>query len=196
LDYFDLDYNDAAAAAQPTARRRSSVYHDDVTDDCWLEPEEWHLWHGLLRTWSLMEAELDRRLQEDGGLALAEFEVLSYLVTGPKQGLRMFELGDRVLASKTRLTHIVDRLEAQQFVSRRRDPDDARGVRVVVTARGRKAQAACSPIYVATVRTRLLDHFTPAQARATIAALDKARGALGDCSRVAASDHLVISATD
>jgi len=191
-----LDYIEPRGNVQPSAGDGSPVYHGRVSDDCWLAADEWQLWHGLLRTWSLMEGELDRRLQEDAGLSLAEFEVLSFLVTGPKSGLRMYELRERVLASKTRLTHIVDRLEAQQFVARRRDPDDARGVRVVVTAKGRRAQGACAPTYVATVRTRLLDHFTPAQARATVAALDKARAALGDCSRVAEADHLVISAAD
>ena len=172
------------------------VYDGPVSDDCALMPEEWQLWHALLRTWSLMETELDRRLQEETGTSLAEFEVLSYLVTGPTSGLRMYELGERVLASKTRLTHIVDRLESQGLVARRRDPDDARGVRVVLTAKGRRRQAAGAPIYVATVRTRVLDHFTPAQARSTVAALDKARAALGDCTRVAASDHQMTSAAD
>ncbi len=143
-----------------------------------------------------MEAELDRRLQQDVGLTLAEFEVLSYLETGPEKGLRMFELGERVLASKTRLTHIVDRLERGGLVRRRRDPEDARGVLVVLTAKGRRAQAAAGPTYVEAVRTRLLDHFTPAQAKATSTALDKARASLGDCSKVADQDHLVISPAD
>jgi DNA-binding MarR family transcriptional regulator len=167
-----------------------------VSEDCWLDPDEWRLWHGLLRTWSLMELELDRRLQEDVGLSLAEFEVMSFLETGPEQGLRMYELGERVLASKTRLTHIVDRLEKQRLVDRRRDPQDARGVRVVSTAKGRRIQAAAAPTYVEAVRTRLLDHFTIAQARATTSALDKARAALGDCTRIADSDHLLISSSD
>ena len=167
-----------------------------MSDDCWLEPAEWRLWHGLLRTWSLMETELDRRLQEESGLALAEFEVLSYLTQGPPEGLRMFELGERLLASKTRLTHIVDRLEGSRLVDRRRDLVDARGVRVHVTAKGRRVQAAAGPVYVDAVRTRLLEHFTPAQAKATISALDKARASLGDCTKVADADHLMIAMGD
>jgi DNA-binding MarR family transcriptional regulator len=167
-----------------------------MSDDCWLEPDEWRLWHGLLRTWSLMEVELDRRLQADVGLTLAEFEVLSFLATGPEKGLRMYELGERLLASKTRLTHIIDRLEKSGLVRRRRDPDDARGVLVVLTAKGRRIQTVAAPTYVEAVRSRLLDHFTSAQAKATTTALDKARAALGDCSRVAGHDHSVISSAD
>jgi DNA-binding MarR family transcriptional regulator len=172
------------------------VYHDGVSDDCWLEPDEWRLWHGLLRTWSLMSTELDRRLQEDSGLSLAEFDVLSYLTMGTPQGLRMYELGERVLASKTRLTHIVDRLEDAGLVVRRRDPDDARGVRVAMTARGRKSQAAAGPTYVEVVRTHLLGHFSATQAKATVTALDKARASLGDCTQVAGADHLLLTPGD
>ena len=151
-----------------------------MDDGPWLTDVEQLLWLNFVRTWTLLSEQLDRSLKAEAGLSLAEYEVLALLVAGPRIGLRMSELMDRALVSKTRLTHIVDRLETVGLVRRFRADEDGRGVRASITAKGRRLQRRAAVGHVEAVRHLLVDHLPPRLQPALTEALQSSRAALGD----------------
>ncbi|WP_267977368.1 MarR family transcriptional regulator, partial [Acinetobacter baumannii] len=61
---------------------------------------------------------LNRQLQRDSDLSLPEYRILVLLPEAPGRSLRMSELADGVLSSRSRLTHQIRRMEAQGMVRR------------------------------------------------------------------------------
>jgi DNA-binding MarR family transcriptional regulator len=95
-------------------------------------------WRGVLFASSkvLRVAELD--LIDREGFPLSWLDVLAQLRDAPGNGLRMQELEERSLFTRSGLTRLVDRIEASGLVRREPVPGDRRGVRVVLTPEGRR----------------------------------------------------------
>ena len=62
------------------------------------------------------------------------------------EGLTQAGLGERTVKDKTTITRILDRLEARELLTRRRDPDDRRAQRLYLTEAGRALAQALVPI--------------------------------------------------
>ena len=129
----------------------------------WLDELEMQAWRGLLRAHSCLMARLDRDLEEEHGLSLAEYEVLAVLSSEPDERMRMSELAQRVLISPSALTRRLDRLVGRGWVSRERCPHDARGAFAVLTAEGRRRLEEAAPTHVRGVRSHLIDRLSRAQ---------------------------------
>jgi len=86
----------------------------------------------------MLEEALDRDLQEHG-LQLTEYEIISMLSESPCHRLRMSELAELVVQSRSRLTHTATRLEKRGWVVREPCENDRRGVELVLTPEGRQA---------------------------------------------------------
>ena len=74
--------------------------------------------------------------------------------------MRMSELADVAMLSRSRLSHRIKVMEKAGWVKREACPDDKRGYFAVMTAKGWKAIVAAAPDHVDSVRTRFLDHLT------------------------------------
>ena len=83
-----------------------------------------------------MVRRLERDLLAEAELPLGWYDVLLQLAEAPERRLRMAELADRVLLSRSGLTRLVDRLAAEGLVTREPFPDDARGPYTVLTDAG------------------------------------------------------------
>jgi len=70
---------------------------------------------------------LDRQLQSESRANFTDFEVLVHLSEAPKRRLRMSELADRTISTRSAITRTVDRLVAREWVRRVRSADDQRG---------------------------------------------------------------------
>ena len=81
----------------------------------------------MLEAHSALVAELDAELEREHGLPLTSYEVLMYLGDAPAGKLRMGELADRLLLSRSGITRLVDRLVRQGLIERERCKDDGRG---------------------------------------------------------------------
>jgi len=114
----------------------------------WLDDDEQDAWRAFLRGASLLLERLDAELLEAHGLTLADYEILVRLSEGPRGGLRMSELADQALVSKSRLTYRVDRLVHDGLVERRPCPSDRRGSLAVLTASGRRRLERAAPTHV------------------------------------------------
>jgi DNA-binding MarR family transcriptional regulator len=114
-------------------------------------------WSGLLRTRERLMHELDRELEQAHGLSLAEYDVLVQLEAAGERGLRMAELADAVLLTRSGLTRLVDRLEQQDLVQRVRCPSDMRGMHATLTDTGSARLAEAVPTHLDGIRRLFLD---------------------------------------
>ncbi len=127
----------------------------------WLDADEQQAWRAFLTAAHLVLEAVDCQLQRDSGLSRADYEVLVRLSEAPQRSLRMSELSDRTLFSRSRLSHAVARLERQGLVARSSCSSDRRGTFATLTDPGFAALAAAAPGHVETVRRVLLDPLTP-----------------------------------
>jgi len=129
----------------------------------WLDVDEQKAWRAWLYSAQLLMDRLDRELTHETGISHAYYEILVALSETPGRKLRMSELADRCLSSRSRLSHAVSRLEERGWVGRELCPDDGRGQLAVLTDNGFAALEAAAPIHVASVRTHLFDQLSPEQ---------------------------------
>ncbi|MFG1655044.1 MarR family winged helix-turn-helix transcriptional regulator [Micromonospora chersina] len=132
-----------------------------MDDPRWLDAREARAWRGYRRMRRLLDLELARELMQDAGLSEPDYDVLSDLSETPDQRLRLSELADRMLWSRSRLSHHLARMQQRGLVTREEHPSDGRGSIVVLTPAGRAAIEAAAPGHVAAVRRHLIDLLTP-----------------------------------
>jgi DNA-binding MarR family transcriptional regulator len=125
-----------------------------------LSREELAAWAGFLRVHAAVTRELDAELSVAHGMPLSSYEVLLYLHSAPEGMMRMSELADSVLLSRSGLTRLVDRLEGAGLLERRQCSSDARGFHAAITATGRSAFRDAHTTHLAGVRERFLRHFS------------------------------------
>ena len=140
-----------------------------------LSTRELAAWRGMLETHSRLVHELDAELERDHGLPLSSYEVLMNLGDAEGGKLRMSELADRLLLSRSGLTRLADRLERQGLIARERCSDDGRGLYALLTDSGRELLAAARPAHLAGVRRRFLDQLDPADIEALGAIWERLR---------------------
>jgi DNA-binding MarR family transcriptional regulator len=92
-------------------------------------------WASLLRAHATLIRRLDTDLERETGLALADFDVLAQLAMAGGE-LRITELAERALISRSGMTRRVARLVDEGLVRRDRANSDARGVVVALTKTG------------------------------------------------------------
>jgi DNA-binding MarR family transcriptional regulator len=137
-----------------------------------LSRRELAAWRGLLRTHAFVLAELDAELEQEYGLAVPEYEVLFVLMQSDGKQLRMSELADAALLTRSGMTRLVDRLQRQGLVRRERCPADGRGTHAVLTAEGEARVTAARPSHIAGVRRLFLDRLKKKDQRALGEAFD------------------------
>jgi DNA-binding MarR family transcriptional regulator len=142
----------------------------------WLDDGEQESWRAYLRGSRYLEEALDRDLQEHG-LQLTEYEILSMLSESDGGRLRMSELADLVVQSRSRLTHTAARLEKRGWVERQSCLSDRRGVELVLTDGGWVRLNEMAKAHVDSVRRHLLDVMTPEEFSALGTAMAKVRDA-------------------
>jgi DNA-binding MarR family transcriptional regulator len=125
-----------------------------------LDRDELAAWRGMLRVHASMTRQLDLELTAAHDLPLSSYEVLLFLNDAPDGRMRMSELADGVLLSRSGLTRLVDRLERSELIERERCADDARGYWAIITPHGRELFADARETHLAGVRDRFLVHFT------------------------------------
>ena len=113
-------------------------------------------WRGFLRVHSALIKELDAELEARHGIPLSSYEVLIALADAPEQRLRMAELADQALLSRSGMTRLVDRLQKQGLLDRERCDCDARGAYAVLTEKGRRLLSEARPAHLQGVRERFL----------------------------------------
>jgi DNA-binding MarR family transcriptional regulator len=130
-----------------------------------LDREELGAWRGLLRVHAGMTKALDAELVREHGLPLSSYEVLLFLADAPDGRLRMSELAEGVLLSRSGLTRLVDRMERDGLLRRERCEDDARGYHALITDKGRELFGRARRTHLDGVRERFLSHLSTEELR-------------------------------
>jgi DNA-binding MarR family transcriptional regulator len=145
-------------------------YSGGMTNPRWLDAAQQDAWRAYLRMQGRLSARLNRQLQSDSGLSLADFDVLVQLTDVPDARVRVSELARALQWEKSRLSHHIGRMERRGLVAREECQDDGRGQFVVLTPAGRTAIESAAPPHVDTVRRLVFDDLTPEQL-STLAAI-------------------------
>jgi DNA-binding MarR family transcriptional regulator len=123
----------------------------------WLTTAEQHAWRSWIAATLLLDDRLERDMQELHGLSMADYEILVQLSEHPERRLRMSELAQRTLSSRSRLSHQITRMEKAGLVERAQCDDDGRGTFAVLTEQGWQAIVAAAPDHVDSVRRHLIE---------------------------------------
>jgi DNA-binding MarR family transcriptional regulator len=135
-----------------------------------LSPTELGAWRGMLRVHAALVRELDAELEAAHALPLSSYDVLIHLQAAPGRRLRMAELADSVLLSRSGMTRLVDRLARDGLIVRDSCEHDGRGSFAVLTDEGEALLARARPTHLNGVRKRFLSRFSDDELR-TLAGL-------------------------
>ena len=129
---------------------------ENATPPRWLNPTEMAAWRRyIVASRRLLEA-LDSDLA-DHELSMPDYEILAQLSDAPERRMRMSELADVAMLSRSRLSHRMKVMEKAGWVRREACPVDKRGFFAVMTPKGWKAIEAAAPDHVESVRQRFVD---------------------------------------
>jgi DNA-binding MarR family transcriptional regulator len=135
----------------------------------WLTEDEQRAWRGLLEMTSRLNARMNRQLQDDYGISLADYDVLVVLSEAPAGRLRVFEITDALAWEQSRVSHQLARMQRRGLVARQECAADARGAFAVLTQAGRAAIERAAPAHVETVRHLVFDGLSSSQLAALTA---------------------------
>ena len=151
---------------------RCKFLYDNICDLTKLNVEHLDAWRALLNTHARMTGAIERALADHGLPPLAWYDVLWALHRSGKT-LRMGELADAATISRSGLTRLVDRLEAEGLLERRPAKDDRRAIDVTITAAGSRLLRRMWPVYEQVLREAFEAKLSRADARAVSGALAK-----------------------
>lgn len=137
-----------------------------VANTEWLTPREARAWRGYMRMRALLDLQIYRDLACDAGLSDADYQVLATLSETDGQQRRLIDLAQRILWSKSRLSHHLDRMASRGLIRREKSPTNSRATVVVLTADGLAAIEEAAPEHVASVRRHFIDLLTEHQIEA------------------------------
>ncbi len=122
------------------------------------KPVDAAAWAALLRVHALLVPLFDRQLRDAADLPLPWYDVLLELHAAPDRQLRMSDLGERVVLSRSRVSRVVDELVASGLVRREANPDDQRSALATLTNTGERKFRKAAPIYRAAIARHFTDH--------------------------------------
>lgn len=110
------------------------------------------VWRPYIEASLLLETRLDDNLRDRTGLSLIDYHVLMLLSHAPRHRLRMSDLADRMVFSRSRITYQITSMAKRGLVLREPVPEDGRGYRAVLTVTGADALRSAAPIHAESVR--------------------------------------------
>ncbi len=127
-----------------------------------MSPEDWAFWDTWMRAQRLLVRELDRGLHRDCGISKAEYSVLVTV----RRPMRVGELADALGWEKSRVSHLLTRMEKRGLVARTEDGAGGRRTGIELTAEGRRLAGTATRAHAGNIRRLVLDALAPAQAAA------------------------------
>lgn len=147
-------------------------------------PAQLAAWRAFLEAHAHTTELLARELRDEVDLPLSWYDVLVHLHEAEEHRLRMQELADRVLLSKSGLTRLIDRMERAGLVDRAACPSDRRGTFAELTPHGLDTLRNSAPTHLRGVREHFAALLSDEEAQVLEAALDRVASA----ARAAADD--------
>ena len=130
-------------------------------------------WRWLLLAHAAALRAIEADMAERGLIPLPWYDVLLELNAAPGRRLRMTELGDRVVLSRSRVSRIVDELVGAGLVERTANPDDGRSSLARITERGRAELRRAAPHDLAGIDEHFASLLEPDERRVLAVALER-----------------------
>jgi DNA-binding MarR family transcriptional regulator len=121
---------------------------------------ELRAWRGLLRAHACLAKRLDGELEQAHRLPMTSYEVLHHLEGSSGGRMRMCDLAEQAQLSRSGLTRLVDRLEAEGLLARCSCEHDARGSYACLTDSGRERLEEARGTHLAVVREHFFSRFS------------------------------------
>ncbi len=131
-------------------------------------------WRGLLTAHALVVDRLDQELRAEAGMSLADYSALLQLAEAPERRLRMSQLAEGIFLTRSGVTRLVDRLQAEGLVDRSQCSSDGRGAEAILTEVGLSTLRAASRIHLRGVKAYFIDQVTDVE----LEVLERSMGAV------------------
>ena len=142
------------------------------------DSERRHAWRDVFEAHAAIMELLAAELKDEAGISITEYDVLLHLSEMPPP-VRMHELADRVVLSRSGVTRLIDRLVRDGWVERSACSTDARGAEAVLTASGLDRLRAASPTHLRGISDHFLETMDATQLTAVNRAMKAVLAALG-----------------
>jgi DNA-binding MarR family transcriptional regulator len=133
-----------------------------------LDEDETRAWYAFMKVQLRLRYEMNRQLQDDSGLSLADYDVLVALTSAPRGTMSISDLAIRIGAERSRVSHQVRRLVGDSLVTTQTSAEDRRVTDVALTQTGRELLLSASAGHIDFVRRVFFDALEPHQ-RAVVA---------------------------
>jgi DNA-binding MarR family transcriptional regulator len=150
-----------------------------------LETPKGSVWALFLTAHAVMVEEIEARFARAGLPTLAWYDVLWALERAGDRRLRMRELAELTVISRSNLTRLVDRLESAGLVERERAQEDRRGAFAVISTQGRALRKKMWPVYATAIKELFEDRLTEREAALMGESLRRILGAVRDRKKIA-----------
>ncbi|RSM48493.1 MarR family transcriptional regulator [Actinoplanes sp. ATCC 53533] len=140
-----------------------------------LNSEQLAAYFALMEVSSLLQYAVDEHLRADGDLSYVQFQILARLADAPEGRLRMTDLADGVVYSRSGLTYQAGLLDKRGLITRSPSPDDERSVVVTIADAGRDLIARVLPGHVDRVQQLLFEPMTDKDLAALSTVLGRVR---------------------
>lgn len=138
----------------------------------WRDDEGVQAWSAFLRAHAATVRRIEADVEHRARVSLGWYDVLLELNAAPGRRLRMQELGERAVLSRSRISRLVDELGAAGLVTRQPNPDDRRSSYAVITDEGRRVLRRAAPVYLAAVREHFVSALPPDRLAAVRSAME------------------------
>ncbi len=130
-------------------------------------------WRSLLAAHAGLVDVLAAEMKAEHDLPLGWYEVLLYLHESGSDRLRMHELAESLLLSRSAVTRFIERMESAGLVIRIPCERDRRGTFVVLTDEGRAAFERAAPFHLDGIRRHFADHVSDDEAAVIAAVMER-----------------------
>jgi DNA-binding MarR family transcriptional regulator len=143
-----------------------------------ISSDEFRAYAALIASSTLLKRAVERNLREQADLTQVQFEILMNLSTAGDSGIRMAQLADALIVSRSGLSYQVAQLESRGWITRERYADDERGVGARITPTGERIRQRVLAGHIDLVRSAFLDAIEPGELATLTAALERVVGRL------------------
>jgi DNA-binding MarR family transcriptional regulator len=140
--------------------------------------EEFRAYAALIASATLLQRAVERNLREQADITQVQFEILMNLSIAGDAGIRMAQLADALIVSRSGLSYQVAQLESRGWITRQRSADDERGVVAHITPAGERMRQRVFAGHVEVVRRAFLDVVEPGELATLTGALERVVGML------------------
>ena len=140
-----------------------------------LHEERLRAWRGLLNAHAATVRRINQFLHEQGGLPLESYDALLELFAAPDKRLRLRDLGEQVVLTRSGVSRLVARLVDEGWVTRGTVDGDARGVYAQLTTDGEAAFRSTWPLYAEGISKFFGARMSVSEARQLAGVLERVR---------------------